>query len=356
MTRVEPATGVRARSSDEDTLPAIPAARLLAMMDVAYGLQQFGLWPKTANADAVAAAFEGAVEILAEVAANRIRRGLFRRHVEKPEDLHFIPDEPARSGWFAVLSRQDPYLRCRYDGSIADFEDNEILLWSLYAASRTALRSPALADNAQQESRMLAGSMPLVEANANAGVTRFYRRLGTHRQPLHGLCRLVLEHAGLRFAGDDGGLPLTVDEPALFRAYVSGLLAGLSPNDRVKQRYSVDYSPGAGRMVRLDVHCFSDIKDRKSGRTAMIVGATADPPTSADFRRVADHATAAPPQDGAKGPVAVLVHPSMPSAMAGPTVAQIGGVTVHTVGFDLSRDLSEARRDLFKQIIPRSPA
>ena len=246
MTRVEPAAGVYAQSSDRDAIPAIPAARLLAMMDVAYGLQQFDLLPK--NADAVAAVFEGAVEILAEVAANRIRRGLFRRHVEKPEDLQFIPDEPARGGWLAALFGQDPYLRCRYDGSLADFEDNEILLWSLFAASRAALRSPALAENARRDSRALAGSMPLSEANANAGVTRFYRRLGTHGRPIHGLCRLVLEHVGLRFADDGSELPLTVDEPALFRAYIPGLLAGLSRKDGVQQRYAVDYNAGGGRM------------------------------------------------------------------------------------------------------------
>ena len=75
MTRVEPATGVRARNSDGEAVPAIPAARLLAMMDVAYGLQQFGLLTKAANADAVATAFEGAVEILAEEFARRIRSG-----------------------------------------------------------------------------------------------------------------------------------------------------------------------------------------------------------------------------------------------------------------------------------------
>ncbi|MCG8544990.1 MAG: hypothetical protein MJE12_12355 [Alphaproteobacteria bacterium] len=203
-TRVEPATSVCARRSDGEALPTIPAARLIAMMDVAYGLRQFGRLPKAANADAVAAVFEGAAENLAEVAADRIRRGLFRRHVEKPEDLRFIPDEPARGSWLDALFAQDPYLRCRYDGSIADFEDNEVLLWSLFAAVGAALRSPALADNAQQQSRMLAGSMPLNEVNANAGIARVYGRLSTHGRPLHGLCRLLLEHAGLRFGDDDG--------------------------------------------------------------------------------------------------------------------------------------------------------
>ena len=358
MTTGEPAAGIHTPATDDDGASAMPQSRLLDMMDIAYGLRQFDLRSKPANTDAVATVFDGAVGILVNVAVNRIKRGLFRRHVERPEDLRFIPDEKPRRGWLAGLFAQDPYLRCRYDGSVADFEDNEILLWSLFAASRIALDTPGLADEARQACRTLAGDMPLREDNAIAGVTRFYTRLSDGGQPIHGLCRLVLEHAGFSFGIDDSQpSPVSVDEPALFRAYVPSLLAAdTPPGGAMTHRYRIQCGAGDRQSVRLDVMHLAAIEDTASGHISTVIGTTDEPPTAADIRRIANEVAAWATQDTSKRPTAILVHPEKTSALAGPAVARVHGVVVRAVAFDLSRDPAAARRDLFRQIEPRPAA
>ena len=358
MTTGEPAAGMHTPATDDDGASATPQSRLLDMMDVAYGLRQFDLRSKPVNADAAATVFDGAVGVLVSVAENRIKRGLFRRHVERPEDLRFIPDRKPRRGWLAGLFAQDPYLRCRYDGSVADFEDNEILLWSLFAASRIALDTPGLAKEARRTCRTLAGDMPLREDNAIAGVTRFYTRLGHGSQPIHGLCRLVLEHAGFSFGIDDC-LPssVSVDERALFRAYVPSLLAADTlPGGAMTHRYRVQCGAGDGQSVRLDVTHLAAIEDTASGHISTVIGTTDEPPTAADFRRIANEAAVWATQDTGKRPAAILVYPQKAAALAGPAVARVHGVVVRAVAFDLGRDPAEARQDLFRQIEPRPAA
>lgn len=174
-------------------------ANRLERLDRSYGLRHFGLIPDDPGETTVADVFDGALEILTRLAENRIQRGLYRRHVQKPEDLGFKPPQQAR-GWLARFVRQDTYVRCHYDCMQADFEDNGILLWTLHTAAEAGIDDVGLATRVRHCCRTLAGDMLLTPEYVQIGISLFYKRLPETTRPIHGLCRLVLDHRSARSA------------------------------------------------------------------------------------------------------------------------------------------------------------
>jgi hypothetical protein len=218
------------------------AATIVEMLEASYDLRSFDL-PLGACGDAdIQAAFERAVGILADRAADRIHRGLYRRYVTTVEDLFFDHETEERRGGFARLFGQDTYLRCSYRSELPGLEDNLVLMWTLHAASRTALRDTDRRRKVEEGWRTLAGGLAMTEANAEIGIRRFYDRLAVDERPLHGLCRLVLEHAR----------PPTfrLFMPALFAAFVAKWAeAALGPAGTVRLDYEIRVAPG----FRVDV-------------------------------------------------------------------------------------------------------
>lgn len=167
-------------------------ANRLERLDQAYGLRHFGLITDDPGETTVADAFEGALDLLTRLAENRIERGLYRRHVRKPEDLSFSP--PDRSGgWLARFIRQDPYVRCHYDCMQADFDDNGILLWTLHTAQEAGIQNAALSARVRRCCHGLAGDMPLTPENVQAGIFIHNNALSKVQRPTHRLCRFVLD-------------------------------------------------------------------------------------------------------------------------------------------------------------------
>ncbi len=164
----------------------------LEKLDRVYGLRQFGLIPDDPDENAFADIVRNALEILTRLAENRIKRGLYRRHVRKPEDLSFSP--PDRSGgWLARFVRQDPYVRCHYDCMRADFDDNAVLLWTLHTAQEAGIENIDLSARVRRCCRILAGDMPLTPENVQAGISIFCNILLKVQRPTHKLCRFVLD-------------------------------------------------------------------------------------------------------------------------------------------------------------------
>lgn len=177
----------------------LTAAQRLARLDRAYGLRHFGLIPNDPDESAVADIFANALEILTRLAENRIQRGLYRRHVQKPEDLSFKPPEQA-GGWLARFVRQDTYVRCHYDCMQADFEDNGILLWTLHTAVEAGIDDVGLATRVRRCCCTFSGDIPMTPENVQSGISLFHRSLPETSRPIHGLCRLVLDYRSARSA------------------------------------------------------------------------------------------------------------------------------------------------------------
>lgn len=174
-------------------------AKRLERLDQAYGLRHFGLVPDKIGENAVADAYAGALEILTRLAENRIERGLYRRHVQKPEDLSFKPSKQA-TGWLTRFVRQDSYVRCHYDCMQADFDDNGILLWTLHTAAEAGIDNIRLATRVRRCCRTFAGDMRLTPECVQSGLLLFNKGLSETSRPTHRLCRLILDHLSTRSA------------------------------------------------------------------------------------------------------------------------------------------------------------
>ena len=331
--------------SVEDSLivatPRQPIAAVLAMLDVAYGLERFRVSEDAGGTAAIGDLFQRAVGILADEAQERIQRGLYRRHVERVEDLCLGPSPTGRPGILARLFQQDSYLRCRYDEHTAILQDNQILLWALHAASKARLSGADVDRKIRRGCRALAGSLDLTRANANHGIDRFYGQLDAGQRPLQGLCRLILEHTGPALpSGGQEFVPFAINMPALFRAFIARWLkASLPKQYRLRERCT-------GRLRTNGLFAFHGgivIEDRTSARPLMVLDTEyqhdAEPSdqnlqrtTAADLGAVA----------------AILVYPSAPPENV-PTPS--GGIALRAASFDLHRPLAEAGEDFLKQIL-----
>ncbi len=189
---------LRARTGNAGASP-VSAKKQLERLDRAYGLRHFGLVPDDPIENDVADVYANALGILTRLAENRIQRGLYRRHVQKPEDLSFKPTKQA-GGWLARFVRQDTYVRCHYDCMQADFEDNGILLWALHTAVEAGIDDVGLATRVRRCCRTLASDMPLTPENVQSGISLFHRSLPETSRPVHGLCRLILDYRSAQSA------------------------------------------------------------------------------------------------------------------------------------------------------------
>lgn len=178
----------------------LTTAEGLDRLDRTYGLRHFGLIPDDPAEYAVADAYAGALRILTRLAENRIQRGLYRRHVQKPEDLSFKPPEQAGGGLSRFI-RQDTYVRCHYDCMQDDFEDNGILLWTLHTAIEHGIEDTELATRVRCCCRTFAGDMPLTPEYVQAGLSIFFNTLPDQPRPIHGLCRFILDRRPTRTGG-----------------------------------------------------------------------------------------------------------------------------------------------------------
>lgn len=222
------------------------AATIVRMLEVAYDLRSLDL-PFGASGDAgMQAVFERGVEILADRAADRIRRGLYRRFVTTVEDMFFDHEPAAARRGFTALFGQDTYLRCSYRSELPGLEDNLILMWTLHAASQAGLRNAKLHRKVEDGWRTLAGELAITEANAQAGLRRVYQRLALDERPLHGLCRLILEHAGPQ----QGSAEFRLLIPALYAAFaVKWARTVLRRAGEVGIEYDIQVGPGFRLVV-----------------------------------------------------------------------------------------------------------
>lgn len=329
----------------EDSLivvtPRQPLEIVFEMLDSAYGLRRFQRFAAVPDTAAIDGQFQSTVSILAEHVQDRVRRGLYRHHVDRVEDLCFGPGPAESGGKFAKLVRQDPYLRCRYDERTADLQDNQILLWALYAASKARLKDAAVDQAVRLGYRALAGSLDLSDENANYSIDQFYRRLDAAR-PLPALCRLLLEHTGPGLpAGGSEFVPFAINMPTLFRAFVVRWLATNLPN---KYRLLARYAARLQANGLLDVKVEMVIEYRASERPSMVLDTNYQNEAGLSTDAVQQAAAAAGNVGAA---VAVLVYPSAPQNNS-PIKADT--ITVRSAGFDLDRPLADAGNDFLKQI------
>ena len=197
--------------------PKAPVSSIFGMLEVAYDLQSFELLKGETTIGSLEDLFERVVSILARRVLDRVRRGCHQEYVEHVDDLVWVRGRVDTRGNLRNVVRKNPAVRCRFEDLTPELEDNEILLWTLFVASRFYLRRPEIAEQVRRAYRAMAGAIPLVEKSPQSCIARLYTRLNDDYRVMHGLSRLLLEHAGPHLAGGTRTfIPFCLDMPTLF--------------------------------------------------------------------------------------------------------------------------------------------
>ena len=332
--------------------PKAPVSSIFGMLEVAYDLRSFELLEGETNIGSLEEFFERVVSILAKRVLDRVRRGLYQQYVEHVDDLVYVRGRVDTRGNLRNAARKNPAVRCRFEDLTPELEDNEILLWALFVASRLRLRRPAVADQVRRAYRAMAGSIPLVEKSPQSCIARLYNRLNDDYRPMHGLSRLLLEHAGPHLAeGDRAFIPFCLDMPNLFESFVARWLANHLPHDlEAVPQFSARLTANVPLEFVIDVL----IRDRRTNCPLAVLDTkykTAERPKATDIQQVVAYAA----RMGVKH--AFLVYPSRAGADVVVTVSSTGegldsrAVEVRSLFFDIGSGLEEAGTQFIQALL-----
>ena len=331
--------------------PKAPVSSIFGMLEVAYDLQSFELLKGETTIGSLEELFERVVSILARRVLDRVRRGLYQEYVEHVDDLIYVRGRIDMRGNLRNVTRKNPAVRCRFEDLTSELEDNEILLWTLFVASRFRLRRPEVVEQVRRAYRAMAGSIPLAEKSPQSCIERFYTRLNDDYQPMHGLSRLLLDHAGPHLAeGNRTFIPFCLDMPTLFESFVAKWLTSHLPHDlEALPQFSAKLR--ANVPLRFDIDVL--IRDRRTKRPMAVLDTkykVAERLQEADIQQVVAYAT----RMGVRH--AFLVYPSCAGAgveaMVGPGAEALDSksVQVRSLVFDIGFDLEESGSQ-FRQIL-----
>ena len=323
--------------------PKAPVSSIFGMLEVAYDLPSFELLEGETNIGSLEEFVERVVSILAKRVLDRVRRGLYQQYVGHVDDLVYVRGRVDTRGNLRNAVRKNPAVRCRFEDLTPELEDNEILLWALFVASRLRLRRPEIADQVRRAYRAMAGSIRLVEKSPQSCIARLYNRLNDDYRPMHGLSRLLLEHAGPHLAdGNRTFIPFCLDMPTLFESFVAKWLAIHLPHE-------LEAVPQCSAKLRANVplRFVVDvlIRDRRTKRYVAVLDTKykiAERPKETDIQQVVAYAV----RMGVNH--AFLVYPSRAGADVVVTVSPTGegldsrAVEVRSLFFDIGSGLEEA--------------
>ena len=196
----------------------------------------------------------------------------------------------------------------------------------------------------------------MVEKSPQSCIARLYTRLNDDYRLMHGLSRLLLEHAGPHLAeGNRAFIPFCLDMPTLFESFVAKWLAIHLPHD-------LEALPQFPAQLRANVSLRFDIdvliRDRRTKRPLAVLDTKykiAERPKEADIQQVVAYATRMGVQQ------AFLVYPSSAGAGVEATVSPTGealdsrAVEVRSLFFDIGFDLEEAGLRFRQTLLAKLP-
>jgi 5-methylcytosine-specific restriction enzyme subunit McrC len=176
--------------------PKVPIDNIFRMLEVAYHLKSFQFLEGQTNVEHLNDAIERLAAVLARRVIDRCREGLFRTYIDQDEDLLCVRGRINLQPTIKNHLRGSPNIRCDFQENTADILDNQILFWTLNVVSHMGLRRNEVKSDVRKAYRALAGAISLVSCDRSSCINRLYHRLNDDYKPMHGLCRLFLEHSG----------------------------------------------------------------------------------------------------------------------------------------------------------------
>ena len=267
--------------------PKAPISSIFGMLEVAYQLESFNILDGKTAVETLDEIYERVASILAQRVNDRVRKGLYRSYVEQNEDLQFVRGRIDIRGNVRNALVGAPRLRCHFEELTVDLEENVILLWALFSASRLGVRRDDVKLQIRRAYRSLVGAVSLDPKTAQDCVGRFYHRLNNDYRPMHGLARFLIEHSGPGIdAGGHEFVPFSINMPNLFESFVTELLKRELPGElKIDAQYRVQLNANAVLEFRIDLV----IRDRKSGNALSVLDTKykmKDKPRSEDLHQV----------------------------------------------------------------------
>jgi 5-methylcytosine-specific restriction enzyme subunit McrC len=175
--------------------------------------------------------YERIVSILARRVIDRARKGLYRGYIGESDDLPYMRGTIDMLGAVLNTVRGIAKIPCSYEEHTADLKENQILCWTLNQVRRQALVRDKVKSELDQARRVLAGTISFQRFLPKDCVQKFYHRLNYDYQPMHGLCRFILEQTGPGIhAGDRSFFPFEVNMPLLFQSFAAEWLRANAPS------------------------------------------------------------------------------------------------------------------------------
>jgi 5-methylcytosine-specific restriction enzyme subunit McrC len=225
----------------------------------------------------------------------------------------------------------------------ADVDENSILLWALHLASRLGFDRGEVRRRVRQAHRALIGDVSLDRKAAADCIGRLYHRLNDDYQPMHGLCRFILEHTGPAIGvGAHAFIPFAVDMPKLFEAFATEWLRQNLPHElEVEPQLNMKLDSNADLTFRVDLV----IRKRDTGTPICLIDTKyklGEGVNEADIQQVVAYAVELGVRE------AVLLYPA---AKSKPISVKVGEISVEAMGFDVSQAFASSGQALLAKII-----
>ena len=310
--------------------PKIPIANIFGMLEYAYDLKSFKLFDDVVDVAVIEDLYERLAAILARRVLSRVRKGLYSTYIAEEDHLPFVRGRISIVPTVRGMLRGGTTLWCQYDEHTADVQDNRILAWTLYCLRKLPFKRESVQRDVRQAYLALAGTITVTPVEARECIHRFYHRLNDDYEPMHGLCRLFLEHLGPGIeAGEHVFLPYVVDMPLLFETFVAEWLQDhVPPELRISPQYRVNLEANVNLTFVMDIL----IKNKATGQVLAVLDTKykrAARPDESDISQVTTYAVQM------QAPKAILVYPSFETQ---PITVRIGDILVESLVFDITRE------------------
>ena len=323
--------------------PKLPVPALLRLLDLAYGFSKLDFHPDLAACDSIDDWFDRLVAHLVRRIRVRIRHGLYRAYVPRRERLMHVRGRIS----IAQLIRRphDPSPVCHYQEHTGDIDDNQILAWTMHLAARCKACSTETRHQSQAIARSLTQSLSLTPCTASDCRGRSYHRLNQDYEPLHALCRLILDRLSPTWeCGQDRSLPFTLDMAALFEEAVANWLKqNLDPS---RYRVVAQDRFTLGRNTAINYIADIVIYDRVTGSALVVLDTKyklAEVPSNDDVNQALAYGTVL------KAPSVALIYPQ---ALVKPIDVSTGlsAIRVRSTSFPVALAPDQAGKELLRSL------
>jgi 5-methylcytosine-specific restriction enzyme subunit McrC len=324
-------------------LPKVPLGNIFRMLEYAYRLKSFRLFPDIFETKTIEDFYEQLSSVLCKRIMDRSRKGFYRAYLQHSENLPYVC---GRLDIHSMLKNTwDVNLRCTYHEHTADVEENQILGWTLSRILKSSLCTDRVLPLARQTFRTLQNCSSLVPCGTKNCVNRLYNRLNDDYLPLHALCRFFLENSGpTHEIGDHPMLPFLVDMARLYELFVAEWLAAHLPAGlKLRAQEKVDIDKMGFLHFAIDLVLY----DEKTGKSLCILDTkykSSERPSTDDVAKVSAYA-------GVKGcNKAFLVYPT---PLTNQLDAQIGHVLVRGLTFSIDADIELAGQKFMANLLKK---